>query len=274
MCKLVSVTLTILLLGGLAVPSLQAAPLDSEEGQSTEAAPEPPVLTGKALRSAIRGLDGSDTGVRYARSIRLEGNLGVAGGASLILGAIVSGFALTLDRGQEDPRAKIVVGFGVPLGVGLLIAGLPSFLAGQDYLAWYATHRSPPSELSRLKLLHRWRLDLLRARRNASLLGSAFVAGAAVLAGIVWAEHEEHEDNGTRGVDYDHGDAVTVMSLVAVSAGLAALGLSSQIQFQQETRRPHPLFALSSISLGVGPCPGASPDRPGYRAHGVLSVKF
>lgn len=231
-------------------------------------------LKTKKLRLAVRALDGSDPAVSYARGLRLEGALFIGGGAVALLGVILGGSVASLGSDEVASRGRLFVALSMPLGLGIVAAGVPGLLTGQRYLEWYASHRRPPSSLARLKLLNKWRRQYLRIRRNTGLLGSAFTGVATLFWGVGWSVADRQGLNGVVGsVGYDRGDALTTLGLGVVTAGLAAAGLISHLQLVGDEVGAH--RALTPPALTLGGMPERSPEGiSGYRVQGSLSFRF
>jgi hypothetical protein len=242
----------------------------------SEVAPveEAPELKGKELRLAIRALDRSDPAVAFARGLRLEGSLFLGGGGAALLGVILTGAVTTGGSDEVSGRGRLFVAFGMPLALGVAVAAVPGMLTGQRYLEWYVRRDRPPSEISRLKLLNRWRRHYLEIRRNTGLIGSAFTGTAALVAGIGWAVGDDQELNGVPGsADYQRADALTTLGFSLVTVGLALTGLITHFQLAGDDVGGH--RALHSANLGLGASPERGADgTSGYRVQGSLSFRF
>ena len=208
-------------------------------------------LEGKALRKAIKALDRSDPAVSYALELQREGYGLLAAGGFSMLGVMI-GAAVTSRTGGETAEAgRYAAGLLMPLGIGIAVAGVPGLLAGQRYLRWYATHRGPPSELARLRLMNRWRRQYVQIRRNTGLLGSAFAGAATLVSGIGWAVGDRSGMNGEIGdSDYAHGDAIATLGLGLLSSGLLVTGLIAHDELERAELGRHPVF--SSLQVGPG----------------------
>jgi MFS family permease len=253
--------------------SVEPAPVPSDLN-GVAPVEEAPELKGKELRLAVRALDRSDPAVAFARGLRLEGGLFLGGGGAALLGVILGGAVSTGGSDEANARGRLFVAFGMPLALGVVVAAVPGMLTGQRYLEWYARSDGPPSEISRLKLLNRWRRHYLEIRRNTGLIGSAFTGAAALVAGIGWAVADDGEGNGVpSSADYERADALTTLGFSLVTVGLAVTGLITHFQLVRDDVGGH--RALTSAQLGLGASPEQDPDgTTGYRVQGSLSFRF
>lgn len=273
MRSFVSALLGVLALLLLSPSPLRAAPVAAEEGSAP--APETSLgLEGKALRIAIKNLDRTDPAVRYARKLRIEGQLFLLSGAVTVATVVVAGAVASTGGLGASARASSFVSLGVPLGVGVMVAGVPGLLSGYRYLAWYANHEHPPSQISRLKLMNRWRRQVLQVRRDTGLFGSAFVGAATLLAGVGWAVNDDKGYNGTPGeADYNSKDGMTTLGFGAVCSGLAVSALLSGLELKRDPIGGHPVFGPPAVAVSVSP--QRLPLGPsGYRIEGSLSLRF
>jgi len=231
-------------------------------------------LEGKALRKAIKALDRSDPAVAYARSLRTEGQLLIASGTVTMVSLIVGASIATRLADDEGAQARLAMSVGMPLSIGVLVAGVPGFLSGPRYLAWYVNHDRPPSELARLKLLNRWRRQYIQVRKNTGLVGSAFLGAATLVSAVGWAVNDKAGFNGALGSDgYRAGDALATLAFGMVTGSFAAAGLISHLQLQNDAIDDHP--ALSDLRLNFGVAPDRSmAEVRGYRVQGSLSFQF
>ncbi len=221
----------------------------------------------RQYRAAVRALDRSDSAVGYALSVRREGRLFVLGG-SLIMGGAMLGAAVDLaTTGDAATTAPLVVGVGIPVGLTVMVSGFPALVASNKFLRFYVAKGAPSSQLARLRLLRRWRLEILRLRRDTGLIASGFLGGAAVLMSVVWAVRDRAGFNDV-GASYDPGDAVTAMSFIASSGASALTGLISHLIWAQEWHHPHRLYA--TVSGGI--VPAGPRGEPGV--HAGLTVVF
>jgi hypothetical protein len=229
--------------------SLVAAPAMAEVDETTE------------LRKAVAALDATDPAVGYALSVRNEGRLLVGIGAGVAGASLLAASVETAVRSSGRPASPIVAGIGVPMGIGVVVAGLPGLLSSGRYLGWYVEHGPSSTPLARLKLIHRWRVDLLRVRRDTSLFGSAFLGGAAVLSGVVWAARDTQGHNGPLGPGYDPTDGVVTLGMLLAGGGTAAIALVSHLGWEAETGPGHRLFAGAPTSLAptLAVVPGPRP---------------
>jgi MFS family permease len=246
--------------------SVEPAPVPSDLN-GVAPVKEAPELKGKELRLAVRALDRSDPAVAFARGLRLEGGLFLGGGGAALLGVMLGGAVTT--GGSNEDRGRLFVAFGMPLALGVVVAAVPGMLTGQRYLEWYVRSDGPPSEISRLKLLNRWRRHYLEIRRNTGLIGSAFTGAAALVLGIGWAVDDRAYD----GVSDNRDLALTTLGFGLVTVGLAVTGLITHFQLVRDDVGGH--RALTSAQLGLGASPEQGPDgTTGYRVQGSLSFRF
>jgi len=191
-----------------------------------------------------------------------------------MLGVILGGSAASLGGEETAQRGRLAVALGMPLGLGVVAAGIPGLLSGQRYLEWYASHRRPPSSLARLKLLNKWRRHYLKIRRNTGSIGSAFTGAATLFWGVGWAVADRQGLNGVPGSPgYDRGDGLTTLGLGVVTVGLAVAGLVSHLQLVSDDVGGH--GSLTPPELSLGGAPERSPEGIlGYRVQGRLSFRF
>jgi len=252
--------------------SVAPAPVPSEV-DGVGPVEEEPELNGKELRLAIRALDRSDPAVAFARGLRLEGALFLGGGGAALVGVILGGALTTEGTAEVNAPGRLFVAFGMPLALGVAVAAVPGMLTGQRYLEWYVRSDGPPSEISRLKLLNRWRRHYLEIRRNTGLIGSAFTGAAALVAGIGWAVDDRDHNGVPDSADYDRAYALTTLGFGLVTVGLAVTGLITHLQLVRDDVGGH--RALTSAQLGLGASPERRPDgTTGYRVQGSLSFVF
>jgi len=207
------------------------------------------LLENKELQEAIRGLDPADPAVGYARSLRREGQLFVVGGAALA-GATLLASAIEVgvspDAGSVAPA---LAGVGVPVGLGLLVSGIPGMITGPRYLTWYARNGPAPTRIARLRLMRRWRLDLLRIRRDTSLIAGGFFGAATILSGVVWAVRDIQGFNGVAGTSYDPTDGIVTLGMGLAAGGTVAVGLVSAFELRDELQSPHRIWAAPTASF-------------------------
>lgn len=226
-----------------------SSPAFAQEGQRG-------LLGDKELQEAIRGLDPSDPAVGYARSLRQEGQLFVAGGAGLA-GATLIASAIEVGVRQDGASvAPALAGVGVPVGLSLLVSGIPGMITGPRYLAWYARNGPAPTRIARLRLMRRWRLDLLRIRRDTSLIAGGFFGAATILSSVVWAVRDTQGFNGVVGTNYDPTDGIVTLGMGLAAAGTVAVGLVSAFELKDEMKNPHRVWAVPTASVVPTPSGG------------------
>jgi len=250
-------------------PEPAETPVDLDEESSSSAQ-----LQGKELRLAIKALDRSDPAVGFARGLQVEGGLFMAGGSAAMLGVILGGSMAGLRGEQAAAQGRLVVSLGMPLTIGVLMAGVPGMLTGHRYLAWYVNHRTPPSEIARLKLLNRWRRQYVQVRRDTGLVGSAFMGVATLLSGVGWAVADDKGFNGVPGsAGYQRSDGLMTLGFGLVTAGLAVTGLISQLQLVRDDVGGHSALAMTQLSFGGMP-EFRTDGGVGYRVQGSLNFRF
>ncbi len=239
-------TLSLLLALMFLVPASAAAQEVTLKEQMAEA---------KALREAIKALPQDDSAVAYARSLKLEGTLFVAGGAALG-GAGMASVFIEIAANPQDTVSVAPALFGASLGVGLgLVAiGVPNLLDGGSFLKWYATHDRPPSSLARLKLLRRWRMVNLRSRMLSGVIGGGTMGAIGLVSGIVWAINDSRGQNRSS-LGYDATDAMVSLGFIAGAVGAGAVGLVAGLEFDQQKKNPHRLYAPIQAVPTVGVAP-------------------
>ncbi len=230
---------------------------------------EPAMLIGKDFRQAIAGLDRADPAVGYAFAARREGIGLIAGGGGLVGLSLVLAAVDTIGPlgGSSSPY---IAGTGIPLGLVVVIAGVPGLLGSQRYFAHLLERPTPSTRLGRLRMMRDWRVYHLRLRRDAGLIGSAFLGGIAILSGVVWAARDAIGANTTSAGGYDYADLHTTFMFTGAGGISALLGLLGHLEYTQETKTPHRLYAAS---WDVGVAPLVSPDG-GRGIAAVLTVGF
>ena len=245
------------------------APDDSEAGDaSTASTRDPSDLPPKELTARIRAMDPDDGAVRFARAMQRDGLLFLVGGGALAGLSLGVAAAETLgDRAQFGP---FLVAVGVPLGMGVMVVGIPQVVLSNRLLSWYSLNGPAPSSMARLKLLRRWRLESLQWMRDGSLFGAAFMGVAGVFSGVVWAVRDVSGSNGTPGdpASYRPLDALTSVAFLGAAAGLGLSGLYWLGELQAEKDTPHRLFAMPSLS--VGPTFATTSGLPSSRPTGLV----
>ncbi len=237
-------------------------------------------LEAKRLNRAIQALDRTDVVAGYGFALRREARLMIGGGLGIVGGTfLISG--LTLLGNQNAKAAPLITSVGMPLGLGVLTAGLPAMILAPRFLGWYATNGPAPSNLARLKLLHRWSLEELRVRRDTALISTGFFGAATALTMGVWASRDRLGANGTKGTaSYDPGDGVMAMSFLAVTSASGAMGLIWAFSYRDEMLNKHRLYVMPTVSVGsvTGPSPLAEPGTPapvtGTQISGAINVRF
>ncbi len=223
------------------------------------------------FKAAVAALDPLDPAVGYALSVRQEGNLLLGAGAGVFGLTVLTGIIDIAQGG--DVWSNYTFAVGVPAGLGLVVAGLPAMLSARKFLDFYIGADGPPSQLARLKLIRRWRMDLLQLKRDTGLFASAFLGAAALVSGIVWGARDAKGVLGTPGTgfaNYDTSGGLLTMMFVAAGGSAALTGLLAHIELDGELNRPHRVY-----EVGVGPT--VSPRHDGELAvglQGTLTVRF
>jgi hypothetical protein len=192
----------------------------------------------------------------YALSVRREGAGLIALGAGTAVASVASALLLVAVAPEAGAFAPYLVGVGLPVAAGLVVAGLPAAMRGSRYLKWHAERGGAPSAQARWRLMERWSTDLLRVRRDTGLIGGAALGLAGVLSGIAWAVADQRGSNGVQGHNYDPGDALTTTALLGVATGSAVMGLVSGLEFRRLTADPaakSPPPPLASLAVTPGP---------------------
>ena len=280
----------LLLLSALSLLPTAALAADPDEESTEEEAPEgksydemTPMevrLEAKRLRQAIAGLDRADTVSGYGFALRREARTMVGGGLGLVAGTLLAS-GLVLVGNANSKGAPIITSIGVPVGLGVLVAGLPAMILAPRFLGWYATNGPAPSQLARLKLLHRWSLEELRVRRDTALISTAFFGAATGLTMGVWGGRDGIGANGTAGTAaYDAGDAVTALSFLAVTSVTGAMAVLWAVEYKDAMANKHRLYLMPTVSVAsvTPPTPFDEPGRrreaTGLSITGALTLSF
>lgn len=237
-------------------------------------------LEAKRLLKAIQALDRTDVVAGYGFALRREARMMVGGGLGIVGGTLLVSGLVLLDNGNAKV-APLITSVGMPLGLGVLTAGLPAMILAPRFLGWYATNGPAPSHLARLKLLHRWSLEELRVRRDTALISTGFFGAATLLTMGVWASRDRLGANGTLNTSaYDPGDAVMAMSFLAVTGATGAMSLVWAFSYQDEMNNKHRLYVMPTVSVGsvTSPSPLAEPGQQapvtGTQIRGAINVRF
>lgn len=251
-----------------------------EEKTYEEMTPQEVRLQAVRLRRKIRALDRADTAAGYGFALRREARLFIGTGLGVIGGTLAVGGLMALNDNTQKVTPSLV-SIGVPMGLGVVVAGLPAMILAPRFLAWYAENGPAPSHIARLKLLDRWRLEELRIRRDTALISTAFFGAATILTMAVWAGKDRAGVNGVPGTNYNAGDAITALSFLGVTSGTGATAIIWALQYKDALLEKHRLFVMPSVSLGPSVVPlstsaqldGLSPTQ-GLVARGSLSFAF
>lgn len=216
-----------------------------------------------------------DTVDRYIADLQLESRLFLAGGAGAI-GATLAISLIDLGVSEDGARATpYIVATGMPIGLAALVAGVPSMLLAPRYKQWYLDNGPAPNHLAKLKLLRRWRLEGLRTRRDAGLIGGGVLGVSAALGAVVWAVRDTRGENGGGAFAYNGADAYTTLTLSLAAAGSLVTGLLFAKELDDETRAPHRLFGPEPVSVGPAVSFAPAPDgRARVDASFVASFRF
>jgi F0F1-type ATP synthase membrane subunit c/vacuolar-type H+-ATPase subunit K len=212
--------------------------------------------------------------------LRRESRYCIGGGLGVI-GITMATTGLTLALSSNDKLTPLIASIGVPVGLGILVAGLPAMILAPRFLGWYAKNGPAPSQMARLKLMNRWSVEELRVRRDTALIASAFFGAATGLTMAVWAGRDEANVNGVRGVNYDPGDAVIAMSFLGVTAATAASGVVWALQHKDAVSNKHRLFVMPTVAMGPEAAPRSlvqslegAPAPMGMAVRGALTFTF
>ena len=206
-------------------------------------------MMGKEFRLAVAAMDREDPAVRFALSVRREGAVLIASGGA-IMGVTLLAGAVNLLSDEGGTQAPFIAGVGVPMGLAVLVTGVPAMMGSQHYFHHYLDH-PPSTRLGRLRMMRAWRTNLFQLRRDTGLIGSAFVGAIAILSGVVWAARDSLGVNGDPAGVYSYSDMFTTLSLAASGGALALFGLIGHLEYTAETQTPHRLYAR--VSGGVAP---------------------
>ena len=233
---------------------------------------DPSDLLPKELNPLIKALDRSDGAVSFARSMQRDGTIflvagGVLSGASL-------GFAAAEGLGGAGEAGPYVASIGVPVGIGLIIAGIPHVVLSQRLLGEYALNGPVEGDFARLRLLQRWRLRQFRWMSDGSLFGAAFLGVAGIFSAVTWAVRDADGVNGVVGdpANYRPLDGLTSMAFLGTAGGLVATGLVYFFELKNELETPHRLFAAPV--LDVSPLPPVAGAPGGVRVSAGLVLRF
>ncbi len=252
----------VLFLMALASPGW-AAPSPAETASLQPSVSTVPPLSPAELRAAIAGLDRSDPATAYALALRREGRAILATSIGVVAGGLLVSAVDLMFRVEGDAIAPYLLGLSIPVGLGLAAVGLPATLASAKYLGWYVRRGPAPTHLARLRLMHRWSLDLLRMRRDAALIGLSCLGGAAVVSAIAWAERDSRGVNGGGDLPYNPMDAVTTGALLALTGAMGAASGVLAAEVQHRRKAPHRIFAVPLVSVApVQLAPGRSSFKP------------
>jgi len=280
----------------LLLPSLalaDAAPLPAEESgdedsdeETTEETPYDEMtpqevrIEAVRLRKKIRAMDRSDTAAAYGFALRREARTFVGGGLGVVGGTLlISGVALLANG--DDKVVPLIASVGVPVGIGIVVAGLPAMILAPRFLTWYAKNGPAPSHMARLKLLNRWHTEELRVRRDTALVSTAFFGGATILTMAVWAGRDRAGVNGVVGTNYDAGDAVTALAFLGVTSATGATAILWSLEYKSALMNKHRLFVMPTVAAGPELAPqsfasqilGEAPEV-GLGIRGALTFTF
>ena len=228
----------------------------------------------KDFRLAVASLDRLDPAVGYALSVRREGTLLIAGAGAVFGATVLTGIIDIATQGE--PWSGYTFAFGVPAGLGLVVAGLPALLSSRKFLDFYIEAMPPPSEMARLKLIRHWRMDLLKMRRDTGLLGAVFLGASGLVSGIVWGDQVAKDTLGPPGsglLKYDSSGGLLTMTFLAAAGSGALTALLAHVELAQARNRPH--RAYTPVQVGVAPVitPRAE-GGPSMGVQGTLVVRF
>ncbi len=252
--------LSALLLLPSAAWSAEAAPAEDADEESTdetpydEMTPQEVRIEAVRLRKKIRAMDRSDTAAAYGFALRREARTFVGSGLGVVGGTLlVSGVALLTNA--DNKAVPLIASIGVPAGIGIVVAGLPSMILAPRFLTWYAKNGPAPSHMARLKLLNRWHTEELRVRRDTSLVSTAFFGGATILTMAVWAGRDRAGVNGVVGTNYDAGDAVTALAFLGVTSATGATAILWSLEYKSALMNKHRLFVMPTVAVGPEAAP-------------------
>ena len=233
-----------------------------------------PAAAQKEFQAAVSALDRLDPAVGYALSVRQEGNLLLGGGGAVLGLTLLTGVIDIAEGG--DVWSNYTFAFGVPAGLGLVVAGLPAMLSSRRFLDFYIEAAPPPSELARLKLIRHWRMDLLKMKRDTGLIGAGFLGAIALVSGIVWGSRDAKGVLGTPGTgfaNYDSSGGLLTMTFVAAGGSAALTALLAHVELGQETGRPHRVYQPVQVGLAPVVMPREG-RRPAVGVQGAVVVRF
>ncbi|MCO4771881.1 MAG: hypothetical protein KDA24_17755 [Deltaproteobacteria bacterium] len=250
--------LTLLLAAPMVSPASALAEESEEEDKKEtkeeeipydEMTPQQVRLQSVRLRKKVKALDRSDTAAAYGFALRREARMFVGGGLGVVgLTMGVSGLALAI--APNDKVVPLIASIGVPIGLGVVVAGLPAMILAPRFLNWYATNGPAPSHMARLKLMNRWRMEELRIRRDTALIATGFFGGATLLTMAVWAGRDRASANGVPGTNYDPGDAITALSFLGVTSGTGVTAILWSVEYRRSLMEKHRLFVMPTVSAG------------------------
>lgn len=253
---------------------------EPEEKEYDEMTPMEVRLDAVRLRKAISKLDKTDTAAAYGFALRRESRYFVGGGLGVV-GITMASSGILLAAAPNDEIVPLMASIGVPLGLGIVVAGLPAMIMAPRFLGWYAKNGPAPSHLARLKLQNRWRMEELRVRRDTSLIATAFFGAATVLTMAVWGGRDRAGANGVVGTNYDPGDAVIALSFLTVTSATGATGLVWSLQYTDALMNKHRLFVMPTVAMGPEVTPLSAAQRidgmapsTGMAVRGALTFTF
>jgi len=264
------VAVAIALLSFAPPAAAEEARQEGAAASETEKIRDPSKLLPKELAAAIRSLDKDDGAVRYARAMQRDGAIFLAAGGA-VAGVSLGIAAIEGLSGRADV-GPYLASVGVPVGMGLIIAGVPNAVLSHRLLGEYALNGPAPTPMARLKLLRRWRIKSLRWMRDGALLGAGLTGFAGLFSAVTWAVRDAQGLNGTVGdaATYRPLDATTSISFLATAGGLAVSALLWSLELREEVESPHRLFAMPTLSVG----PAVAGTEGGMRFSAGLMLAF
>lgn len=228
---------------------------------------DPFAPAGPPFRAQVAQLDKTETAVSWSLQVRLEGAVWIIGGGATIAATLIAGAVDLLSaNGSAGKGSPYIAGFGVPLGLSILLQGLPQMLGSSRYLHYLVDNGVPLTNIGRLRLIHDWRVDLIRMRRDTMLVGSAFLGAMTILSAVVWGVRDGRGVNSS-GTNYDPADMFTTMCFFGASGASGISALVAHLAYQRETTTPHRLYARVS----AGAAPVISRDGVGVQASMTVS---
>ena len=221
----------------------------SDEKDYDEMTPMEVRLQAVRLRKKIAKLDRTDTAAAYGFALRRESRYFIGGGLGLV-GLTMASSGIALAVAPNDKLVPLMASIGIPVGLGIVVAGLPAMILAPRLLGWYAKNGPAPSHLARLKLQNRWRMEELRVRRDTSLIATAFFGAATGLTMAVWGGRDRAGANGVVGSNYDPGDAVIALSFLTVTSATGVMGLLWALQHRDARMNKHRLFVMPTVAMG------------------------